>query len=62
MERMESKAGSLSCLKWVLGPGHGDLGSAIEEAIYMDHPRGTKWMVTSNPLGFKHHPLEGAGK
>ena len=33
--------------------------------IYLDPPRGAKWMGVgvplSNPLGFKHHPLEGAG-
>ena len=43
---------------------HGDnVGKYIY--IYLDPPRGAKWMVrgaTKQPLGgFKHHPLEGAG-
>ena len=33
--------------------------------LFLDPPRGAKWMGVgvplSNPLGFKHHPLEGAG-
>ncbi len=38
----------------------------IKKSLSLDPPRGAKWMGVgvplTNPLGFKHHPLEGAGK
>ena len=38
----------------------------IYRNLYLDLPRGAKWMGVgvplSNPLGFKHHPLEGPGR